>query len=87
MTQKQLDIANFRLKYDDFETVERKANRVVCRISENFTIVVLQKHSGEVNIVIRNGKKCLKLSEAMFGAICNAQLSVDYIKGLLRDTE
>jgi hypothetical protein len=59
----------------------------MCVINDQFSIVVTRRLSDEVNIVIRNGKKCLKLSEAMFDAICNAQLSVDYIKGLLRETE
>jgi hypothetical protein len=85
MTQRQLDLAKFCLKYDDFKRIEHQTNRVMCVINDRFSIVVTQRLSDEVYVLIRSGNKCLKLPESIFDAVCNSQLSVDYLKGLLRE--
>jgi len=85
MTQKQLTLANFRLTYDEFKRLDLFENRIVCDINDRFSIIIKRSHSKRVYVLIRSGKKCLKLPMSMFNAVCNAQWSVNYIKGLLHE--
>ncbi len=84
MTQKQLDVLNFRLKYDEFRNISSSECEVMCELTDRYSIVV-KRHKSSTYILIRSGKKQLKLPIHIFDAICDAQISVAYLKCMLED--
>ena len=79
MAQKQLDLVNFSLSDDEFKRVDISENQIVCEINDRFSIIAKRSLSKRVYILIRSGKKCLKLPPHVFDAVCNAQYSVNYM--------
>lgn len=85
MAQKQLDVLNYRLNYEDFRKVTSSECEVVCELTDRYSIVV-KRHKSSTYILLKSGKKCIKLPIHIFNAICNAQISVAYLKSLLETT-
>ena len=82
MTQRQLDIVNFRFDAEQFQNVQSSQSEVICELSERYSVIV-KRHKSAVYILIKSGKKCLKLPTHIFDALCNAQITVSYLKTLL----
>ena len=84
MTQRQLDICQYRLDYDEFQRVQFSNNQVTCELTDRFSIVVKrQRHS--VQIFLKSGERRLKLPFEVFEGLCHSQVSVTYLKHFLEE--
>ena len=84
MAQKQLDLLGYQLNNDELLNVEFREKEVVCELNERFSIIVKRfRHS--VQIFLRSGRRRVKLPMNILEAICNAQLSVTYLKHYLEE--
>lgn len=86
MTQKQVDESSCVRVSEDFDTVQWERNQVICHLDERFALVV-KRYNNEVYILLRSGTKCFKLPAAIFEKMCNAQLTVTYLKQCLENSE
>ena len=84
MTQKQLDLVNFQLNLNDITHIDchLSEHKVVCFLSARFSIV-LKRTRGVGYILLKSGKKCLKIPADIFDAMCNAQTSVNFLMAYL----
>lgn len=82
MTQRQLDLANARLSSEDFGDPKYLHNRIVYKLNERFSIIV-KRHQSSVYVLIKSGRKHLKLPMDIFNVMCDAQISVSYLKHFL----
>lgn len=84
MTQRQLDFAEYRLNYDEFQRVEFSDKQVTCELNDRFSIVVKrQRHS--VQIFLKSGERRIKLPFEIFEGLCHSQVSVRFLKQHLEE--
>lgn len=84
MTQRQLEIAQYRLNYDEFQRVEFTNKEVTYQLNDRFSIVVIrQRHS--VQLFLKSGNRRLKLPFQIFEGLCHSQISVTYLKHFLEE--
>ena len=79
MTQRQLDLLNFHFDVGD---LTKSQNQVIYHLNERFSIIV-KSHNKSVYILIRSGRKYIKLPVDIFEAICDAKLSINYLRHFL----
>lgn len=73
MTQRQLEVSQYRLHYE-----------VTCELNDRFSIVIKrQRHS--IQVFLKNGSRRLKLPFDIFEGICNSQVSLTYLKHFLEE--
>ena len=79
MTQRQLDISQYRLNYDEFFFKE-----VTCELNDKFSIVVKsQRHS--IQIFLKTGRRRLKIPFNTFEGLYHSHLSVTYLIHFLEE--
>ncbi len=84
MTQRQLDISQYRLTYDEFLRVDFSNKQVTCALNDRFSIVVKrQRHS--VQLFIKSGRRRLKIPFNIFEDLCHSHLSVTYLKHFMEE--
>ena len=82
MTQRQLEVYDYRLQEDEFERVEFSNGEVTCALNDRFSIVVkCQRHS--VKLFLKSGSRRLKVPFEVFEGLCNSHISVTYLKHFL----
>ena len=59
-------------------------NQVTFVLDDRFSIIV-KRIQQDVYILLKSGKKCLKMPFHVYGRICTAQLSVGYVKAMLEE--
>ena len=85
MTQRQLDIVPSPQRIEDFSALKYEKNRVICELTERFSLVV-KRDKQCVYVLLRSGSRGIKIPFDIFDAICNAQLSINYLKRWLEET-
>lgn len=86
MTQKQVEESSCVRVSEDFDTVQWESNQVICQLDERFSLVV-KRYNREVYILLRSGTKCFKLPTHIFEKMCNAQITVTYLKQCLENRD
>ena len=59
-------------------------NQVTFVLDERFSITVKRQHQ-DVYVLLKSGKKSLKIPFHVYGRLCTAQLSVGHVKAMLED--
>ncbi len=54
----------------------------MCEVTDRYSIVV-KRHRSSIYILIKSGKKRIKVPTDVFDAMCNAQMTVSYLKSFL----
>lgn len=80
MAQAQLDVVQFCLNTNAIHGVRfyPKKREVTCLISETVSVVV-KRTENSTSVVLREGKKCFRLSPNNFDSLCNFQQSVQFL--------
>lgn len=84
MAQAQLDAANFLLQSDDFLNVlcEFSQRRIRCSLDNN-TCLIIKRTRKDTYIFLRKGKTCIKLNPEIYELICDAKVSVSFLRSFL----
>ena len=82
MTQRQLDLLQYRL--DDFKNITFLENEVVCEINERFALIV-RRHRHSSQVLLKGGKRRLNLPADIFDSICNAQISILFLRQFMEN--
>jgi hypothetical protein len=83
MTQRQVEESKY-CAVEDFDTIHLEQNQVTYQLDERFSLVV-KRSIQDIYILLRSGTKCIKVPYDVFNLICNAQVSVAYLKQCLED--
>ena len=78
MTQRQLDVLNS----EEFADIVFLKSEVICALNKQFSLIVKQ-HNSSIYVLLRSGRKCLKLPLDIFNLVCDSQLSVSFIRNWL----
>ena len=71
-TQAKLDFS-----MDSFGNMNCEHNQVSFQLHERFSLIV-KRYNNEVYVLLRSGKKDIKVPCTIFNAICNLQVSISY---------
>lgn len=84
MTQAQLDMVNFSLQSEKFQSIHCQfpKRRIICVLNEN-VYLILKRTGKNTFIFLQNGKKALKLTPEIFDLICDCKFSVSFLKSYL----
>ena len=74
MTQKQLDVFSL----EEFSSVLWEPNQVTCQLQKPFSLAV-KRYQNKVYVLLRSGRKFIRLSPDVFDTICHAHLSIAYL--------
>lgn len=83
MAQAQID-SDFTFT-EPFQKVhcQLKYDKIVCILNESVSLTITQQGNKDV-IILKSGKKQIKLSKDIFDALCDSKVSVDYFTGCLQ---
>lgn len=79
MTQRQLDLVDWRLTNENFENIVFLENEVICEINDRFSLIIRRKRHTS-HVLLKGGKRRMKLPLNIFECICNAHISVVFLK-------
>ena len=68
---------------EELKNVIISENEVVCELNDRFSIIVIRKHRKPSHVLLKSGKRRLKLPMEIFDAICNSKISVLFLKQFL----
>ena len=92
MTQAQLDAINFSLQSNDFLSVqcEFQRRRIICSLDTDTFLVIkrmrkdayifLKKGKTMLYIFLKKGKTMLKLKPEIYELVCDAKVSVSFLR-------
>lgn len=84
MTQAQLDAVNFSLQSNEFLNVlcEFPQRRIICSLDTS-TFIIIKRTKKDTYIFLKKGKTLLKLKPAIYDLICDAKVSVSFLRSYL----
>ena len=84
MTQAQLDAINFSLQSNDFLSVqcEFPRRRIICYLDAD-TFLVIKRMRKDAYIFLKKGKTMLKLKPEIYELVCDAKVSVSFLRSYL----
>ena len=84
MTQAQLDAVNFSLQSNEFLSVqcEFPRRRIICALDTD-TFIVIKRTRKDTPIFLKKGKTMLKLKPEIYELVCNAKVSVSFLRAYL----
>lgn len=84
MTQAQLDAINFSLQSNDFLSVqcEFPRRRIICSLDTD-TFLVIKRMRKDAYIFLKKGKTMLKLKPEIYELVCDAKVSVSFLRSYL----
>ena len=87
MTQAQLDAVNFYIENEGFKSIhcDLLRGRITCSIKGKLNIVIKHVKSNESYVLIQKGTKRMRLSKAVFDALCDSSMSVTFLMDFLKD--
>ena len=84
MTQAQLDAVNFSLQSSEFVSVrcEFPQRRIICSLGTD-TFIVIKRTRNDAYIFLKKGKTLLKLKPEIYELVCDAKISVSFLRSYL----
>ena len=80
MTQKQLDLLQFNS--EEWRNITLSENEVIFEFDDRFSLIV-RRHRHSTQLLLKSGRRRLKLPSEIFDSICNTQISVRFLKQFL----
>ena len=85
MTQAQIEAAKFNIDSEDFNKIvcELKSGKITCGIDSKVAVIIKCNRAKQPYILIRNGKKCVKLYSETFQLLCDSKISTLFLMNYL----
>ena len=86
MAQADLENAKIQFQRGEFRCIQYTPDKRIIKCAINETVsLMLKKTSKGITVTIRNSSKYVSLTEDIFKFICDAFVSIDFLKSFLEE--
>ena len=85
MAQAQIDAVDFNFTAEPFQKIhcQLKYDKIRCTLNESVSLIITQQ-GRKPAIILKSGKKQVKLDKDIFDVLCESKVSVDFLSGYLK---